>query len=42
MEIDVKMKKEARKDLFWFFIFVGLPFISIIYSIAEFLYVNRI
>lgn len=50
MEIDVKMKKETnhpkknatRGDLIWFFIFVGLPFASIIYSIVEFLYEIRI
>ncbi|MEI4770879.1 hypothetical protein WAX74_14750 [Psychrobacillus sp. FJAT-51614] len=42
MENDVKMKKEAREDFIWFFIFVVLPFISLIYSIGEFLYENII
>lgn len=47
MEIGVKAKKEIKPrlkinnvDFFWFFFFVALPFISIVYSIAEFLYKN--
>ncbi|WP_338470922.1 hypothetical protein R4Z10_19445 [Niallia sp. XMNu-256] len=45
LEADVKMTKEIkpkenakRGDSIWFFIFVVLPFISIIYSFGEFLY----
>ena len=47
MEIGVKAKKESKPnikiknaDFYWFFFFVALPFISIVYSIAEFLYKN--
>jgi hypothetical protein len=48
MEIGVKIKKEIKHpiinvksgDFFWFFFFVALPFISLIYSIGEFLYKN--
>ena len=47
MEIGEKIKKEIKPminvksgDFFWFFFFVALPFISLIYSIGEFLYKN--
>lgn len=47
MEIGVKAKKEIKPkiniknaDSLWFFFFVALPLISIVYSIAEFLYKN--
>lgn len=47
MEIGIKEKKEIKPrlkiknaDFFWFFFFVALPLISIVYSIAEFLYKN--
>lgn len=47
MEIGVKVKRENKSrikiknaDFSWFFFFVVLPFISIVYSIAEFLYKN--
>ena len=50
MEIGVKIKREIKHpminvksgDFFWFFFFVALPFISLIYSIGEFLYKNWI
>ncbi len=47
MEVGVKTKKEIKPvlnvksgDFFWFFFFVVLPFLSLVYSIGEFLYKN--
>lgn len=47
MEIGVNNEKRLKKnakmvDFIWFFIFVVIPFLSLIYSFGEFLYKNGI
>lgn len=48
MEIGVNLKKENKRSLvnvksgefYWFFFFVAMPFLSLIYSIGEFIFKN--